>query len=144
MRNYAANSPEAISRLIALAMLADGGLDRSEIKALQRSHILAQLGIRELLFQRITHELCQDLQQCVSSNGSVQITLDENIMDLLFADVTAPAARIAVLRAMLDIVDADGQLAPGESALVGRAMALWYRDFARTQVSSLKPEPAIC
>ncbi|WP_374349046.1 hypothetical protein [Chitinimonas sp.] len=128
MRHYPSNGPEAMSRLIALALLADGGLDRSELLALQRSQVLDQLGIEESLFHRVTQELCDDMLQCVSMNGSAQLELGDELIDQLLGDVNDPALQIPVLRAMLDIADADGFLADGEAVLIARAMALWQYD----------------
>ncbi|MBV1776510.1 TerB family tellurite resistance protein [Burkholderiaceae bacterium DAT-1] len=128
MRHYPSNGPEAMSRLLALALLVDGGLDRSELLALQRSQVLDQLGIEDSVFHQVTQALCDDLLQCVSTNCSTQLELGHELIDQLLGDVSNPALQVPLLRAMVDIVYADGFLADGEAVLVARAMALWMYD----------------
>jgi hypothetical protein len=45
MRSYPHNSPEAAARIVALAMLADGHLSKSEFDALERLNIYGRLGL---------------------------------------------------------------------------------------------------
>lgn len=45
MRTYPRNSPQAAARIVALAMLADGHVCRSEIEALERCDAAARLGL---------------------------------------------------------------------------------------------------
>ena len=52
----------------------------------------------------------------------------DEIIDALLADIRDPQLRKRMLRAMLDIVNADGKLADGEAVLVTHAMASWELD----------------
>ena len=40
MRHYPTNSPEALARVVAIAMMADGAIDSSELKSLERHDII--------------------------------------------------------------------------------------------------------
>lgn len=128
MRRYPVNSNEAMSRLIALALLADGGLDRSELAALADCRVLQRLGISESLFHRVTQELCDDLLLYAVGQEYGHLELGPEWIDPLLAEVDDPALQVSVLRAMLSVVDADGWLADGEAVLIARAMALWHYD----------------
>lgn len=45
MRSYPRNSPEAAARIVALIMVADGHVSRSEITALDRLHASTRFGL---------------------------------------------------------------------------------------------------
>ena len=45
MRHYASNSPEAMGRLVALTLMADGAIDASELKQLDRKDTIRRLGL---------------------------------------------------------------------------------------------------
>lgn len=40
MRHYPTNSPEALARVVAIAMMADGAIDSSKLKSLERNDII--------------------------------------------------------------------------------------------------------
>lgn len=126
MRHYPSNSVQAAGRLIALALLADGGLDASELAALERSSVLERLGISAAAFQQVLLALCDDAMQYGDWPGMQQIAGDPAVLDQLLDEVTDPDMQLALLRAMLDVVDADRYLSGGERTLITRAMLCWY------------------
>ena len=125
MRHYPTNAPEALARIVAAAVLADGGLDKYELAALERHDVVQKLGISRQDFDRIVHEFCEDMQVASLRDHSGQLGLDRATVDHLLADVTAPDAQIRVLGIMLDIAAADGRLVPSELTLVSQAMTRW-------------------
>jgi hypothetical protein len=128
MRHYRSNSPEATARVIALALLADGAIDLSELKALERHDIISRLGLDHTGFDRVVHEFCEDMLIYAHRMPSNELELDaETIVDLL-DEIRDLLLQRKVLRAMLDIVNADGRLAGGEAVLVSQAMKLWDID----------------
>ncbi|MBP9804010.1 MAG: hypothetical protein KBE22_03760, partial [Candidatus Accumulibacter sp.] len=64
MRNYTTDSPEAMSRVVTLALLADGALDRSELDSLEKHDLLGGLNIHPETLDRVMHDFCNDLMQC--------------------------------------------------------------------------------
>ena len=50
MRQYPTDSPEASARIVALALLADGSIDLSEMESLQRHRIIGKLGFDQVWF----------------------------------------------------------------------------------------------
>jgi hypothetical protein len=61
MRHYPSDSPEAMGRLVALTLLADGAIDASELKQLDHTDTIRRLGLNEASFDTVIHELCNDL-----------------------------------------------------------------------------------
>ena len=52
MRSYPRNSPQAAARIVALAMLADGDLTRTELDALDQLDAHEQLGLDRAHFAK--------------------------------------------------------------------------------------------
>lgn len=128
MRHYPIDSPEAKARVVALALLADGAIDLNEIDALERHEVVARLGLDHACFDRVVREFCEDMLVSANRGPSGQVELDEETIDALLADIHDPLMRKRMLRAVLDIVNADGRLADGEAVLVTHAMQCWGLD----------------
>ena len=128
MRHYPSDSPEALGRIVALAMMADGAIDPSELRLLEAQRTLSRLGLDEDGFDRVFHEFCTDMLGTAQRLSSGQLELDAETIDLLLDEVSQPQLQAATLRTMLDIVHADEQLAGGEAVLVARAMRRWSLD----------------
>ena len=58
MHIYPADSPAAISRLLALAMIVDGHISPSEVRSMQRTGFLKQLKVDDDTFDCTVRELC--------------------------------------------------------------------------------------
>ncbi|MDS4014395.1 MAG: hypothetical protein RKP46_08570 [Candidatus Accumulibacter sp.] len=148
MRHYTTDSPEAMSRIVALALLADGALDPREIESLDRRAILDKLGISHGTLDRITHEFCNDLLQCARSPNVGQIELDRDLVEHLLDDIRAPEKQQQALAAIVEITEADGCLNGGEAILISEAMSRWgleLQHVARTVVRRAQrplPQPA--
>jgi len=123
MRNYAENSASAAGRIVALAMVVDGALAPSELRALTRTRLLEHIDIDIDTFHGLLEDLCHDL--LASSVEQGHVVIDAATMDSLLAEVTAPELRRRLLRAMWAIADADGVLADAEATLLARACAMW-------------------
>jgi len=130
MRQYATNSPEAMARILALSMLVDGCLDKSELNVMMRFGVLERLGMSEADFDDIVHLLCEDMLQCVPGIAHGQIELDEASIDSILLEIQDSRLRKILLKIMLAVVYADQQLSVGEAVLVSRAMQVWELDLA--------------
>lgn len=128
MRNYPSDSPEATGRIIALALLADGAIDLSELKSMEHHDIVNHLGLDRERFDKVVHEFCEDMLLYAHRTSSGQFELDQEAITLLLADIRNQQLQKKLLRAMLDVVNADGRLAGGEAVLVSQAMKLWEID----------------
>lgn len=128
MRHYPSDSPEATGRIIALALLADGAIDLSELESMEHHDIVNHLGLDQERFDKVVHRFCEDMLLYAHRTSSGQLELDQEAITLLLADIRNPQLQKKLLRAMLDVVNADGRLAGGEAVLVSQAMKLWEID----------------
>ena len=55
MRHYTTDSPEASARILALALLADGAIDLSELRTLQSHDIAKCVGLDDFHFDKVIH-----------------------------------------------------------------------------------------
>ena len=126
MHSYATNSPEAVSRILALAMIVDGHLSPSEVHAMHHSNYLKQVQIDDDTFDRTLRELCEDLLGAAANRYAGMVEIDPRLMDSLLSEIRDPLLQIRVWRAMVDIVHADGHLDSREATLVRRAARTWF------------------
>lgn len=139
MRHYQPDSPEAMARVVALALLADGGLDKTELDTLERLGVVGQLGMTNDEFDEVVHEFCDDLLAVSMRDASGQIALDRETIDSLLADIQSADKQLQLVRILLDLVNADGRVTTGEMVLVSQAMARWGLALAERPVTeSLK------
>ena len=61
MRSYPRNSPEAAARIVALVLIADGHVCRSEFDVFERLDGPRELGLQSDSLPRIVQTLCEDL-----------------------------------------------------------------------------------
>lgn len=122
------NSPEAMARIVALSMLVDGGLDKSELDIVHRYGIVERLGLSEDQFEKIVHHLCEDMLQCADGAHYGQIEMASPAIDSILEEIHDSRLRKQLLRIMLAIVDADDRLSDGEAILIDRALQCWTLD----------------
>lgn len=125
MRNYPTDSPKAMSRLLALAMIADGRIAPQELKSLHRSGVLGALRVSEDTFDETAGELTQDLLASNANRQTGMVEIEPVLIDRLLDEVRDPALRAMVLKGMLDIVRADSVIDHRERRLLRRAMHAW-------------------
>lgn len=121
MRSYSPDSPQAVSRLLVLSVIADGGGSLSEIAATYRLSILDYAGIDNDLFDQVLQEVTADLP--TTPDGLV--ILDTQTIDELLAEIVNPDLRVNVWKAMWQLVYADEKLADAEVALLLRVESAW-------------------
>lgn len=125
MRTYPTDSPKAISRLLALAMIADGRLAPQELKRLHHSGLLGVLRVSEDTFDETAGELCQDLLAAHADRSAGMVEIEPETIDRLLDEVQDPALRAIVLDGMLEIVRADKVIDHRERRLLRRATNAW-------------------
>lgn len=125
MRHYDRDTPEALARVIAAALLADGGLDKAELDSLERNDVVRRLGMSPQDFDRIVQEFCEDMQVASLRDHGGHLALDRATVDQLLSAVAAPELQVAALGMMLEIAGANARLSPGELTLVSQAMTRW-------------------
>ena len=125
MRQYATDSAQAAARILALTILADGGLDQAELNSVTRSEAARRLQIAEEDFDRVLQEYCQDLLQGADYLDSVALRLSPDVLRMLLDEIRDPAFQQLILQTMQDIVDADGVSTAEEAALLSQTAAAW-------------------
>lgn len=123
MRAYPTNSREALARLIAMAILADGQLDNREVEWLQRHDTAAMLGVEQEVLIQALLDCCRDLVG-ESTQERVQL-LNEARLSILADDITDRALQKVALSAMLILAKADGAVSEGEQTLLRFLMSRW-------------------
>ena len=128
MRHYPSDSPEAMGRLVALTLMADGAIDASELKLLDSKETIRRLGLNDTHFDQLIHELCDDMLISAHRTSAGHLELDTQSIVHLLAEIKHPVLQKQVMHTMLDIVYADRELSGGEAVLVSEAMRLWEID----------------
>lgn len=128
MRNYPNNSPEAAARIVALALMADGTVDRSETQLLEREGVILRLGLDHEQFDKVFYEFSEDMLSSASRLASGRLELDARGVDKLLGEIADPVLQKKTLRIMLDIVNADRRLTAGEASLIAQALRKWDLD----------------
>lgn len=125
MRSYPRNSPEASARLLALVLISDGHVCRSEIEALQRLQVEAALGLRPGHFAQVMHTLCEDLLASAYGSGAPTCRVDDATLASLLAEVDDPLLQAKVMQLADDLAQADRHLAEAEAQVLSAAHRQW-------------------
>lgn len=123
MRTYATNSPAAIGRLIAMAILADGRLDNREVDWIKHNDTASLLGVdRDTLIQ-VLLDCCRDV--ITEAEQERVFLLEDHRLARLADDITDKALQKVALSAILLIAKADGDVSEGEQTLLRFLMNRW-------------------
>ena len=125
MRSYPRNSPEAAARIVALVLISDGHVCRSEIEALRHLPLEQELGLAPGSFAKVVQTLCEDALMGAYGGGSMMCSVDDATFASLLAEVDEPALQAKVLRLARAAADADQHLADAEEWVVAGARKAW-------------------
>jgi uncharacterized tellurite resistance protein B-like protein len=125
MRNYPTNSPQAAARIVALAMVADGHLSKTEIDTLDQVGAYTQLGLDREALHGVLQGLCEDLIQARPSHWGDATQIDARTLNELLAEIDDPALRSVVLRLCIAVIEGDGHIADGEAIVLVSAVEQW-------------------
>lgn len=128
MRNYPIDSPEAAARMVAIALMADGTIDRSERSLLERQQIVSRLGLNNEQFDSIYYGYCTDMLRSAYRHDSGALELAGNKIKEILSEIRDSGLQKKILRMMLDIVNADHCLTANEAALISQALKHWEID----------------
>lgn len=140
MRTYPVNSPQAAARLLAVALLADGNYALSEIKALDRLAAAKRLGLQPEELKAVIEAFCEDLLLGAQGEWLGSSQLDPATRQRLLGEVTDRALRSTIVDLCVAVVEADGHLADGETAMIDGLTRAWRHvpdaDIRRAGVSA--------
>lgn len=124
MRTYPKNSPRAAARIVALTMLADGHLCKSEMDVLDRMHAHALLGISSGELQVVVQDLCEDLFS-TSQQSWGAAWLDPTTLTALLEEIDDRELRFHVMGLCVAVVEADAHAAEGEATVLTAMHEHW-------------------
>ena len=127
MRSYSRNSPEAAARIVALILISDGHVSRSEYEALNRRDGARDLGLDPQDMPVIVQTLCEDLLMEGFNGRSLLSHIGDGFMVSLMAEVDEPQLQSKVLRVAAFVVNADQHLSDGEAAMLDAINRHWKK-----------------
>ena len=125
MRSYPRNSPEAAARIVALTLLADGHLRRSDLDLLEKRKAAQALGLAHDGLHQVLHTLCDDLLAGADQNWADACKVDPDTLSQLLNEVDDAALQLKVMRLCVDVVNADQHVAEGESVVLSAVLDHW-------------------
>lgn len=125
MHHYPRNSPQAAARLVALAMLSDGNVCRSEVDAAGHHGAETGLGLAPGGLGAVLQTLCEDLLCSGQSNGSLTSCIDQALLESLIRDVDEPDLQRKVMATIVAVVAADGHLSEAEQHVLDTMQRCW-------------------
>lgn len=125
MRSYPCNSPEAAARIVALVLISDGHVSKSEFESLDQFDGTRDLGLEPHNMPGIVQTLCEDLLMAGFDGRSILSHLDDGTLAPLMAEVDEPQLQSKVLRVAACVVNADQHLSDGETAMLEAISRHW-------------------
>ena len=141
MRSYPRNSPEAAARVVALVLVADGHVCRSEFEVFEQLDGPRELGLQPDGLPRVVQTLCEDLLMGAYGSGSMLGGVDNSALASLMAEVDEPALQRKVLRLAVAAARADRHLADGEALVLAAARRHWSRGGEQEEVRLIAGAP---
>jgi hypothetical protein len=133
MRSYFRNSPEAAGRIVALVLIADGNVCRSELATLQRLDAERTLGLAQGALPLLLQDLCEDLMASAHASPSLLASVDEAALASMMAEVSEPCLQHEVLRLAQAAAQADRHRAEGEAFVLAAARRHWSIESERQE-----------
>lgn len=125
MRTYSRNSPEAAARIVALVLISDGHVCRSEYEALNKLMGVSDLGLDPQDMPGIVQTLCEDLLMEGFDGRSILTHMGDSLMGSLTAEVDDVRLQGQVLRIAASVAHADKHLSEGETAMLDAVNNHW-------------------
>jgi hypothetical protein len=126
MRAYPIDSPQAATRLLAMALVADGHYAPCELKTLDRLDASRRLGLSPQGMKTVIDTFCEELMHAQRGVWRGSADLEPALRQRLLNEVRNPRLQAEVRRLCEAIVTSDGHLADGEVELLD-AMAMAWR-----------------
>ena len=125
MRRYPTNSPQAIARMIALTVLADGAVSRRELSSLVRYEMHQRLGLDEKAIQTVLDDFARDLYEFGVPVWDHSGGLHPLVIQCVLDDVTDLQTRAEIYQICRDVAEVDSHLSNGEQAVLQLTSSQW-------------------
>lgn len=128
MRNYPIDSPQAVARIIATVLVADGNVSKAELDVIEQVGAYEPVGLERNVMQTVLQTFCEDLLQARHPHWANACQVDTQTLEELLAEIEDAELRAAVLRLCLAVAGADNHVADGELLVLASAAAQWGMD----------------
>jgi uncharacterized tellurite resistance protein B-like protein len=125
MRSYPMNSPQAAARIVAMTMMADGHVSKSEIEAFERSGARWLLGLQPGELQTVVQAYCEDLLMDAYAGRGTDCGVDSQTVQDLLREIDSPQLRSKIQMVCTNVVQSDAHIAHGESVVLRAAEQMW-------------------
>lgn len=125
MRTYDTDSPEALSRVIAMTMITDAKLDDRELEIMDTLFLYEVLDVTREEFSAIVREYCDELVAAGRPDGRIDI-MDRARIDGIVDAVQDPKKRLQTAQMIANVIRADGHLHDAELALFRHILERWH------------------
>ena len=122
-RRYPTNSPQAAARVLAAALLANGDIKPAEWQCLADSRAVERLGLKDLQWELVIDELCEDLMAGPTDAGDC--VLDASVLAAWLDEIDDADLQCLLVELCVRVVEADGEVHPGELLLLRAAIEQW-------------------
>lgn len=123
IRPYALNSPQAAGRVLAAAALTNGEIKAAEWARMAETDAFQRLGLQGLQWHAVVDELWQDLMG--SSAPGAGHLIDAGLLQRCMAEIDDVALQSLVVELSVEVIEADGEVHPGESLVLRAALESW-------------------
>lgn len=130
-RRYARNSPQAAGRILATALLANGDIKAAEWQRLAETRAFERLGLQGLQWHAVMDDLCHDLMRRAQRGRDCLI--DRRMLRAWLDEIDDPALQALVVDLCADVIEADGDVHPGESLVLRSALEQWVLPIERQE-----------
>lgn len=126
MRSYPKNSPEAAARIVALLLIADGHVCRSELDSLADVDAERRLGLPPGGLAPVLQTLCEDLMTASMGAAPGAQAVDSATLDALLDEIDDRRLQALVLELAESAITADAHLADEEMTVLHAAERRWH------------------
>jgi uncharacterized tellurite resistance protein B-like protein len=137
VNSYANNSPEAISRVLAMMMITDAKLDERELEVMDRLNMYDLMGIDRNGFAQVVQDYCEDLLRSGNSQDRVRL-VDKERIDQIIDCVDDRQKRIYTCGMLLNVANADGNISDSEMAVFTYILERWGLSLAELEAEFIK------
>lgn len=124
MQPIGRDSPAAVARVVALAMMADASFHPCEVDALERVQAWRDMGLSRPQFLAVASRAFEEQMQSMRRHDRARL-LDDAALDQTLDAVTEPALRQLAYRLVVEVLPADGRLGAAEMAVLQRLLDRW-------------------
>ncbi len=124
MNDPVTDSPQAMARVLALALIADTRLTPEEVTALDELNVCERIGLTRSEFMALAKGFCAELSQRMGPADSLRLS-DPLLVDEVLGRVRNYGLRLLVARLTAGLIVADGRVSGVERRLYQHMLARW-------------------